>query len=101
MLIKKGTLKAIRFVLQTGLLEQFRLYALESHETRPRPTREFEDREDMEGRRKRMWTERERKREKVRVASDRGSFRKGTFTRRLLLACGEHEECTRPPTRFL
>jgi hypothetical protein len=31
---REGTSKAIRFVLQTGLLEQFRLYACESHETR-------------------------------------------------------------------
>jgi hypothetical protein len=31
---REGTSKAIRFMLQTGLLEQFRLYACESHETR-------------------------------------------------------------------
>jgi hypothetical protein len=31
---REGTSKAIRFVLQTGLLEQFRLYARKSHETR-------------------------------------------------------------------
>jgi hypothetical protein len=31
---REGTSKAIGFVLQTGLLEQFRLYACQSHETR-------------------------------------------------------------------
>jgi hypothetical protein len=34
LITREGTSKAIRFVLQTGLLEQFRLYVRESHKTR-------------------------------------------------------------------
>jgi hypothetical protein len=45
---REGTSKAIRFVLQTGLLEQFRLHACESHETQRQPTREREDWESTE-----------------------------------------------------
>jgi hypothetical protein len=41
-------IKTIRFVLQTGLFEQFRLYAGESHETRRQPPRGSEGGEGME-----------------------------------------------------
>ena len=45
---REGSSKAIRLVLQTGLLDQFKLYACESHETRARPARGDGDGERIE-----------------------------------------------------